>query len=165
MGNSLPLIDAPRLPLLLAALASLPVDYLVRQKHAGANLNFFKLEQAALPDRASTIGRRPGSRGSILEHWVLCRFAAAVRWEEELADLAAELAAAGVDVAAESARRTRQEALAELDAAHAVLLGWDRDDLDHVLSTFGALAGRERRAHGRFLTGARVLAAYDGLVG
>jgi len=33
----------------LAALASLPTDYLARQKHAGANLNFFKLEQVPLP--------------------------------------------------------------------------------------------------------------------
>ncbi len=165
VGNSMPLIDAPRLPLLLAALASLPVDYLIRQKHAGANLNFFKLEQAAVPDPGTYDRPAPWQPEVVLEHWLLCRFAAAVRWEEEMAALAAELAAAGVDVAAESSRRTREQALAELDAAHAVLLGWSRDDLEHVLSTFGALAGRERRAHGRFLTGSRVLAAYDGLAG
>jgi hypothetical protein len=55
--------------------------------------------------------------------------------------------------------------LAELDAAHAVLLGLDRDDLRHVLSTFTALRRREEAATGTFVTGRDVLAAYDELTG
>ncbi len=163
VGNSLPLLDAPRLPLLLAVLAALPIDYLVRQKHAGANLNFFKLEQAAVPAPDVYDDPAPWQPEISLERWLLTRFAAAVRWEPELDALAAELAARGVDVAAATAELEGVQALAEIDAAHAVLLGWTREDLAHVLTTFAALAERERRAHGRFTTGARVLAAYDRL--
>ncbi len=165
VGNSLPLIDAPRLPLLLAALASLPVDHLVRQKHAGANLNFFKLEQAAVPPPEVYDAPAPWCPHQRLEQWVLTRFAAAVRWHGELAALAAELRRSGVDPAgAEVTALSREAALAELDAAHAVLLGLDRDDLSHVLSTFTTLRTREERTLGRFATGARVLEAYDQLI-
>ncbi|MEJ2579376.1 MAG: hypothetical protein P8Z68_09825 [Kineosporiaceae bacterium] len=71
VGNSFPLLSAPRLPLLLAALASLPVDYLVRQKHAGANLNFFKLEQAAVPPPEAYDRPAPWRPGPDLGTWVL----------------------------------------------------------------------------------------------
>jgi SAM-dependent methyltransferase len=163
VGNSLPLIDSPRLPLLLAALASLPVDYLVRQKHAGANLNFFKLEQAAVPPPELYQQPAPWQPRVRLEHWVLARLAAALRWDDSLDPLATELATLGVHPRPPRTAISRPVALAELDAAHAVLLGWGRDDLQHVLATFGALRTRETREHGRFLTASRVLAAYDRL--
>lgn len=167
VGNSLPLIDAPRLPLLLAALAALPVDYLVRQRHAGANLNFFKLEQVALPPPQAYLVPAPWQPDRTLERWVLERFADAVPFDAGLAALAAELAAAGVavpDVPDPSGDR-RRAALAELDAAHAVLLGWSRDDLAHVLTTFTALRTREERRTGTFGTARAVLDAYDRLTG
>jgi hypothetical protein len=162
VGNSLPLITAPRLPLLLAALASLPVDYVVRQKHAGANLNFFKLEQAPLPPPAAYDAPAPWDAATTANDWVLARFARAVAWTPGLEALAAELAATGVPVpAAALPADERAEALADLDAAHAVLLGLARDDLAHVLGTFTALREREEKRHGRFVTADRVLAAHS----
>jgi hypothetical protein len=161
VGNSLPLLAADRLPLLLAALASLPVDHLVRQKHAGANLNFFKLEQVALPPPEAYDVPAPWQPGTTIAAWVLRRFAHAVAWHPGLEGLAAELA--GLGVAVPSGSTDRASALADLDAAHAVLLGLDRPDLEHVLGTFGALRTREEREHGRFVTAERVLAAYDRL--
>jgi hypothetical protein len=163
VGNSLPLLTAERLPLLLAALASLPVDHLVRQKHAGANLNFFKLEQVALPPPDAYDVPAPWQPDVTIATWVLRRFAHAVAWHPGLHGLAAELAGLGVEVPAGPAEPDRGAALADLDAAHAVLLGLDRADLEHVLGTFGALRTREEREHGRFVTAERVLAAYDRL--
>ncbi|WP_088287385.1 hypothetical protein [Kineosporia sp. A_224] len=168
VGNSLPLLDAPRLPLLLAALASLPVDHLVRQKHAGANLNFFKLEQVALPPPEAYDVPAPWAPGRTLAAWALDRFAAAHAWDDSLGGLAAELAAAGVAVPssarpADVVAADRVAALADLDAVHAWLLGWSRDDLAHVLTTFPALREREVAATGRFGTAERALAAYDAL--
>ena len=185
VGNSLPLISAPRLPLLLAALASLPVDYLVRGKHAGANLNFFKLEQVPLPAPGDYDRPAPWTGAQPLAGWMLDRLVAALRWDAGLAALAAELAAAGVavppglgtgagagagacvDVASGPGfdPQRRRLAMADLDAAHAILLGWERADLAHVLATFTALAAREQRDHGRFVTADAVLAAYDALTG
>jgi hypothetical protein len=163
VGNSLPLISADRLPLLLAALASLPVDYLLRQKHAGANVNFFKLEQVPVPPPAAYDVEAAWAGGSI-EHWVLTRFARAVVWSEGLEPLANELRSAGVVVPdASLTAAERETARAGLDAAHARLLGLTRSDLCHLLTTFTALRSREVARHGRFVTAERVLAAYDGL--
>jgi hypothetical protein len=172
VGNSLPLLAAPRLPLLLAALASMPADHLMRQRHAGANLNFFKLEQLPLPPPSAYDAPAPWDPGTTVAAWVLERFAAAVAWAEDLAGLAEELRRDGVpgvpaggvlDLPAEAAARRREAALADLDAAHAVLLGLDRDDLVHVLGTFTALRAAEQRRLGRYAAAERVLAAYDRL--
>jgi N-6 DNA Methylase len=165
VGNSLPLISATRLPLLLAALASIPVDYLLRQKHAGANVNFFKLEQVPVPSPAAYDRPSPWGEGSIGD-WVLARFARAVVWAPELSGLVAELGpAVPVPPDDDPARRAsdRASARADLDAVHAVLLGLTRAELVHLLGTFTALRAREEKAHGRFVTAEQVLAAYDRL--
>ena len=168
VGNSLPLVSAPRLPLLLAALASLPVDFLARCRHAGANLNFFKLEQVPVPPPSAYDVPAPWEPSVSLERWVLARFARAVAWTPDLSALAAELRALGVDVPAElapAAPSERAQAFADLDAAHAVLLGMTRADVELVLSTFPELRRRDESASGTFATGTRVLAAYDELAG
>lgn len=164
VGNSLPLISADRLPLLLAALSTLPVDYLVRQKHAGANVNFFKLEQVPVPPPVDYDKPSPWGPGTISD-WVLARFARAVVWAPGLDALADELRRGGVPMPdpEENDPLVRAEARAELDAAHAVMLGLTRDDLTHLLGTFGALRAREEKLHGRFITAERVLAAHDKL--
>jgi hypothetical protein len=167
VGNSLPLLSAPRLPLLLAALASLPVDFLARCRHAGANLNFFKLEQVPVPPPAAYDVPAPWDTSVTIGAWVLTRFARAVAWTPALAGLAGELRALGVAVPADLAPappEQRARAFAELDAVHAVLLGMTRADVGLVLSTFGELRRRELSASGTFATATRVLAAYDALV-
>jgi hypothetical protein len=160
VGNSLPLIDAPRLPLLLACLASLPLDYLARQKHAGPNLNFFKLEQLPVPDPAVYDQPAPWDPSVSAQSWVLARLADAVpRDAVGLEELRQEL-----DGAAGGAGLSRAEALAELDAAHAILLGWGRPELDHAIGTFTALRFRDERLNdGHFVTRERILAAFDRL--
>lgn len=165
VGNSLPLLSAPRLPLLLAALASLPVDYLARQKHAGANLNFFKLEQVPLPRPTEYDVPAPWQPGRTVAGWVLDRLAVAHAWDGDLGGFAAELRAEGVEIPVEVTDDERAAARADLDAVHAVLLGLGRDDLAHLLTTFTALRAREERAFGRFRTAELVLAAYDRLSG
>jgi hypothetical protein len=160
VGNSLPLIDAPRLPLLLACLASLPLDYLTRQKHAGPNLNFFKLEQLPVPDPFVYDQPAPWDPSVSAGSWVLARLADAIPQDSPgLEALRDEL-----DGAAQGAGLSRAEALADLDAAHAVLLGWGRPELEHVLGTFTALRFRDERLNdGHFVTGERILAAFERL--
>jgi hypothetical protein len=91
-----------------------------------------------------------------------------VAWTPELAALAAELRSCGVQVPAELAPApppVRAQAFAELDAAHAVLLGMTRADVELVLSTFPELRRRDESASGTFATANRMLAAYDALTG
>jgi SAM-dependent methyltransferase len=149
VGNSLPLVSAPQLPLLLAVLASLPVDYLVRQKHAGANLNFFKLEQLSLPTPQDYQRPAPWQPERTVGAWMLDAFARAHAWDDGLSALAAELRSLGATVPEASLPLDeRRRALADLDAAQAVLLGWTEDDLVHVLASFPALHRRESRGQG-----------------
>lgn len=165
VGNSLPLIDAPQLPELLACLASLPLDYLARQKHVGANLNFFKLEQLPVPPPSVYDGPAPWDDSVLLRSWVLERLSAAIVWDG--ADLSALRRELGLDPLTDDAQPVQPEArplaLAELDAAHAVLLGWRRDELLHAISTFGALRFRDERRSGSFVTRERIMDAFDRL--
>jgi hypothetical protein len=162
VGNSLPLLSAPRLPLLLAALASVPVDYLARQRHAGANLNFFKLEQIPLPPPDAYDVPAPWDPARTIADWVLDRLAAAHAWDDDLTGFAAEL---GLPSVPSTAVRDRVVARADLDAVHALLLGLSRRDLEHILGTFTVLRIREERTHARFVTADRVLTAFDRLTG
>jgi hypothetical protein len=87
-----------------------------------------------------------------------------VAWTPGLAALAGELRALGVAVPADGLPvAERRVALAELDAAHAVLLGLGRAELEHALGTFTALRQRDERECGRFATADRVLAAHEAL--
>jgi hypothetical protein len=162
VGNSLPLISAERLPLLLAALSTLPVDYLLRQKHAGANVNFFKLEQVPVPPPEAYDRPSPWSDGTIAD-WVLARFAQVVVWSDDLSGLADELRREGVEVPRTPDPDRVLTARAELDAAHALLLGFDRIELVHLAGTFTALRRQDETRHGSFVTADRLLRAYDEL--
>jgi hypothetical protein len=162
VANSLPLVQADRLPLLLAALSSLPVDWAARQKIGGANLNFFKVEQLPVPPPEAYDVAAPWAPGLTVADWVLSRLADAVAWSRSLLPLAVELGRDAVP-APDPVRRTA--ALADLDAVHARLLGLSRADLEHVLGTFGALRARETAQLGSYATAERVLTAYDALEG
>ncbi len=164
-ANSLALLDAPRLPLLLAALSSLPLDYVMRAKAGGNNLSLFKVEQLPVPPPDAYDLPWPGLAAPTLGDWVGGRLAVAVRWCAALEPLAAELAVhrprAEADPQADGADRAA--ALADLDAVHAHLMGWSVSDLEHVLGTFTALRAREERHSGRYVTRELVLAAFDRL--
>jgi hypothetical protein len=171
-ANSLALLDAPRLPLLLSALAALPTDYLVRARGGGNNLSLYKIEQVPVPPPQVYDRPAPWDPSVTVAQWLTARLLAATVWTPTLAALAAELGRpapagltgpAGPAGEAERIERERAEARAEIDAAHAVLLGWTRSDLEHVLGTFDALRTREQAAGRGFVTRRRVLAAYDRL--
>lgn len=162
VGNSLPLISAERLPLLLAAMSTLPVDYLLRQKHAGANVNFFKLEQVPVPPPQDYDRPSPWGEGTIAD-WVLHRFARSVVWSDDLGGLAAELRTSGVEIPEELTTQEILAARAELDAAHAILLGFDRTELVHLIGTFTALRRQDEARHGGWATAERLLRSYDEL--
>ncbi len=146
VGNSLPLLSAPQLPLLLAVLASLPVDYLVRQKHAGANLNFFKLEQAPVPPPQHYLAPAPWQPGPTVAAWMLDAFARAHAWDDGLSALAAELRGAGVERArAVAAAAGAAPGVGRPGRRAGPVLGWGEADLAHVLASFPALRRRESR--------------------
>ncbi|GAA4348135.1 N-6 DNA methylase [Angustibacter luteus] len=160
-ANSLALLESPDLPLLLAAFASIPIDYVARAKSGGHNLSLFKVEQLPVPGPGCYQAIWRGTDGLTLGEWALRRLADAVGWCAALAPLAGEL---GLDVVPPvPSPQARALALADLDALHAHLLGWTTSDLEHVLGTFGALRAADEARSGRFVTRERVLAAFERL--
>jgi SAM-dependent methyltransferase len=164
-ANSLALLDAPRLPLLLTALAALPTDYLVRARGGGNNLSLYKIEQVPVPPPQVYDGPAPWAPGLSVAQWLTDRLVAAIAWSDALRPLADELGRRAPTGSAPEVLRARATARAEIDAAHAVLLGWTRSDLEHVLGTFGALRAREESRGVGFRTRIDVLAAYTRLTG
>jgi hypothetical protein len=158
-ANSLALLTSPRLPLLLAALSSMPMDYVARAKAGGSNLSLFKVEQLPVPPPQAYDQPAAWQPTVSVGQWVLHRWAAAIPWCAGLAPLATELGVEPVVLDASA----RALARADVDAAHAHLLGWTTSDLEHVLGTFGVLREREERERGRYLTRDRVLAAFESL--
>jgi hypothetical protein len=171
VGNSAPLlISGAENPLLaaclLANLNSLVFDYLVRQKIAGMNLNFFLLEQlpVLVPDAYSAADTDfvvPRVLELVYTAWDMKPFAdyvgcksAPFHWSEG----------------------RRSVIRAELDAYYAMRYGLRCDELRYVLDpsdvhgegfpgeTFRVLIENETRKYGEYRTRRLVLEAYDRLV-
>lgn len=165
VGNSLPLVDSPHLALLLALLAGAPVDHLLRARHSGANLNFFKLEQLPLPPPQRF--ERRGRDGVPFGVHVLAALVGAMVWHDDgphgLADeLRARL---GVHLPPRGPgggdRAGRARARARLDAAAAWALGWDAAQLRTAFAGFGRWRAREEAEYGRFVARDDALAAHE----
>ena len=160
-GNSLPLImndnnaplSAELAATLVANLNSLPLDFLLRQKVQGQNLNLFILEQLPVvpPERYEAVRFGPKTAAEIVREAVL-----------ELTYTAHDMApfARGlghVDEAGEALPPFRWDEgrrlmlRAKLDALYFHLYGvTDRDDIRYICSTFPIVEREERKAWGRY---------------
>ncbi len=157
-GNSLPLLNVGEDPagttaLLVANLNSVPLDYVVRQKVQGQNLNLFIIEQLPVVprERYETINFGPKSAGEIVREAVL-----------ELTYTAHDMApfASALDHVDGNGEvlppflwdeDRRLSLRAKLDAVFFHLYGvTDRDDVRYVYSTFPIVERQEAAAYGSF---------------
>ena len=170
VGNSTPLIlcDAQAPPPLAAALVanftSLTMDYVVRQKIGGTNLNFFLLRQLPIlpPDRYDSSGT-----------FVVDRLLELTYTSDALTPLARDLGYDGPPFPWDANRRAVLRA--ELDAWYARAYGLNRDELRYILDpadihgpdypseTFRTLKHNDERRHGEYRTRRLVLDAWDRL--
>ena len=181
VGNSMALLipsepglehDYPRLAaLLLANLSSLVLDFVLRQKVQGQNLNWFILEQLPvipltrfddpLPAAFTAAARQAAlmnghhARPSIAD-FVIPQVLALSYTAHDLAPFARDLGY--VDAQGQVLPpvvwndEQRRERLAALDALFFWLYGLDADDADYVLSQFPIVREQDERAFGRFRT-------------
>jgi hypothetical protein len=166
-GNKFPLLNsaapAKAEAALLANLASLPFDYVARQKLAGTTLNYFLLEQfAVLP---------PSTFGSGELDFIVPRVIALTYTAHDMRPFAEDLGYDGPPFEWDPDRRTLLKA--ELDAYFAYLYGLSRDELRYMLDpkevmgadypteTFRVLKENEIRARGEYRTRRLVLEAWD----
>lgn len=149
-GNTLPLlcaesVDGERRACLLANLASLPLDYVVRAKAASRHANWYLVRQLPVfpPERYDD---------TELRRYVIDRVLALSYTSHHLAPMAVDLGQPRTPAPWTYDPDERRRLRCELDALFMALYGLDGEAIEHVLSSFDVLRRREERAHGEFLT-------------
>lgn len=161
-GNKLPLFEvgsAASSVSLIAAMSSLPCDYVLRQKSAGADVKKFHVNQIPVPHPDVFAHSAPWrTRGRLLD-WVYPRVHELVYTSNSLRPWAEDLGDDGEPFVWDPERRVILRA--EIDAAMFHIYGLDRDETSHVLGTFRALRDAEMRLYGEYRTQRLVLDLYD----
>ncbi|MEV4720283.1 DNA methyltransferase [Micromonospora noduli] len=153
---------AGKAALLSANLASMALDYVVRQKVAGIHLTQTALKQLPLlpPERY----QRPvpwDPETSDLAAWITARVLELTYTADDLTSYARDLGDDGPPFVWDS--RRRELIRAELDAAYFQLYGLTRDEVDYVLDTFTVLRQREGRTHSEYRMKRLILERYDAM--
>lgn len=151
---------------LLANINSLVMDWVVRQKVGGANMNFFYVQQFPfLP---------PSAYDEAALAFIVPRVLELTYTSHSMAPFARDLGYEGEPFAWDEDRRSHLRA--EIDAWYALAYGLTRDELRYVLDpkdvmgedypseTFRVLQKNEIAKHGEYRTRRLVLAAYDELM-
>ncbi len=155
IGNSLPLIDGPgarQTCLLLALLNSFVLDYVLRQKASGGNLNFHVLKQLPVPP--------PELFGETLSEWIIRRVLELTYTAHDLTDFARACGWDGAPFGFDEERRW--ELCCEIHAAMFHVYGLSRDEVEHVLGSFPVLERREHQRFGCFRSRDRILDLFEG---
>ena len=171
VGHTMPIIFASamhnQISVLIAQLASLPLDYASRQKLAGTHLTYFYLEQ--LPVLAPTCFSNDDFS------FVTPRVLELTYTSHSMRPWAEDLGHTGAPFGFDPDRRAHLRA--ELDAFFARKYGLNRDDLRYILDpadthgenypseTFRGLKRNEIDRYGEYRTRRLVLDAFDQLTG
>jgi hypothetical protein len=164
VSNGLPLVSgvgARRACLLLALFNSFVLDYVLRQKASGGNLNFHVLNQLPVPSPEAFQDRCPWSPGETLEDWFVRRVLALTWTSRDLNGFGQEFGRRRRPFAWNEARR--RQLRGEIDATCFRLYGLCRDEVEYVLDTFQIVERLETREYGRRVSREMILKCYDHL--
>jgi hypothetical protein len=140
-------------PLFVANLNSMALDYVLRQKLQGLNLNLYIVEQLPLirPEQfEQTLGETKIAdfvRGEVLRLSYTAH---------DLAPFAQNLGYGGPPFIWDE--HDRRHRIARLDALFFLLYGLARDDAAYILDTFPIVREQDEKAHGRYLSKELILA-------
>jgi hypothetical protein len=146
---------------LLADLNSFVLDYIVRQKIGGVNLNFFLIEQFPMFPPDFYKGKCPWDKKSTLEKWISDRVLKLTCTSNDMIPLAETAGFKPKVHKWDSADRL--DLMAELDAAYFLLYGIERNDVEYILSTFQGLQKESSDLLDGSTTTASILEFYDNL--
>lgn len=158
-GNTLPLLSPACQggqwhACLLANLASMAIDYVVRAKAASRHANWYMVRQLPV---------LPPARfdDPVLRQYIVDRVLALCYTAHDLAPMAVDL---GLPTGAQPQpyrSEERRHLRAELDALFMVLYGLSTADVEHILTGFGALRRSEERAYREYLSRRLILESLD----
>jgi hypothetical protein len=155
---ALPTADAD---LLGACWSSFVLDYVVRQKVAGSNMNYFIIEQLPVPRPEVFSAAATWSGGRSLGSWVRERVLELSYTTFDMAAFAADLEESGPPFRWDEQRRAVMRA--EFDAAFFHLYGVERDDVNYIMETFPVVKRRDIERYGSFRTKELILQVYDAM--
>ena len=153
LANTLPLasvIDPQSAPSLLAALSSLALDYVARQKVAGTHLTMIYLRQLPVPSPQTLEAHSTFVNSRVLELSYTAH---------DMRPFARDLGDSGTPFHWDESRR--QIVRAELDALFFHLYGISRDNVDYILDTFPIVRRKDEAKYGTYRTKDLILAEYD----
>ncbi|MCG0285482.1 Eco57I restriction-modification methylase domain-containing protein [Streptomyces sp. PSAA01] len=148
-GNILISRDFEHAPLLYSNSVSMTLDYVLRQKLGGTNLNFFQFEQ--LPFIVPEVIALHAS-------FLIPRILELTYTAHDMRDFARDLGDTGSPFRWDPDRRAVIRA--ELDALFFHLYGITRDDTAYILDTFNVTRDNDIKAHGEYRTKNLILAEY-----
>ncbi|WP_248964810.1 Eco57I restriction-modification methylase domain-containing protein [Sphaerisporangium perillae] len=163
MGDSGNLLLSSRgAPQIVSSLAvSLALDYVLRQKLGGTNLNFFQFEQLPFPAPEVFEARCAWDERTI-GAWIILRVIELAYTGRDMKEYAWDLHDGGEPFVWNEARRTLLRA--ELDAAFFHLYGIDRDDVDYIMDTFPIVRRKDEAKYGgEYRTKRLILEIYDAM--
>lgn len=137
-------------PLLYSNSISMALDYVLRQKLGGTNLNFFQFEQLPFISPETMALHADSLTPRILELTYTAY---------DMSPFARDLGDTGTPFRWDPDRRAIIRA--ELDALFFHLYGITRDDTAYILDTFNVTRDNDTKAHGEYRTKNLILAEYD----
>lgn len=167
VGNKLPIVTRLRSACaaasILGALTSMVSDFVSRQKMGGATMNFFIMEQLAVPDPSAFLHPSPWDGQTRTDDWMANRVDELVFTAWDVQSFAQDLGDDGSPFRWDEDRRAVIRA--ELDAAFFHLYGLQRDEVEHVLDTFPIVRRKDVAKYGEYRTARLILEAYDAMAG
>ncbi len=150
-GNSAPLLLSNSEPLSGFVFCSHVLDFVLRQKLQGINLNFFILYQLPVPD-PSKFKELPGldTGDSCLEDSVIRRLVKCVNYSYDMEPVVKDM---GYEIEPRPwNEKERLDYMAQLDAIAAHLYGIDYEDLKYIFTTFPIEKREQERDYGTYLS-------------
>jgi len=145
--------EARAVACLVSNLNAVPLDYVVRQKMGGVNLNFYIVRQLpVLP---------PTAYKTVAVDYIAQRVLELVYTARDMAPFARDLGYDGPPFRWDPERRFRMRC--ELDALFFRLYGIERDDAAYIMDTFPIVAKKDITQYGEYRTKRVILEIYDEL--
>lgn len=145
--------------LLHAVWSSLVFDYVVRQKLASTNMDYFVVRQLACPTPETFDQPAPWQPEITLAEYITPRVVELVYTSHRMAPYARDFGYDGPPFPWDPDRRALLKA--ELDAAMFHIYGLTRDKVEHVLDSFPVVRKYDERDYGEYRTGRAILECYD----
>jgi hypothetical protein len=147
--------------ILVAAMSSIPFDFLARQKLGGTSFKYFTMKQIPVPPPSTFAVPCRWDSSSQLSDWLRVRILELVWTGWDIQQFALDLGERGSPFIWAPERRYLLKA--ELDAAFFHLYGVSHEDADYILDTFPITRRKDEKRYGEYRTKRLILEVYDAM--